>query len=80
MNILNIIVAILAFVRQYGALARPIIETELQALLASGKLTQAQYDALEMFLNIVLGPAAQTAGPKLSTQPKAADFRTMAGY
>ena len=77
MNILNIILAVLAFVRQYGQLARPVIEAELSALLASGKLTQAQYDALELVLNLALGAKVQA---KASGTPTAAGFRTLAGY
>ena len=78
MNFLNILMAILAFVRQYGQLARPIIEAELQSLLASGKLTQAQYDALELILNLALGAQMQA---KLAGQtPTAAAFRKEAGY
>ena len=78
MNILNIILAVLAFVRQYGQLARPVIEAELSALLASGKLTQAQYDAIELILNLALGAGMQA---KLAGQtPTAAAFRKEAGY
>ena len=77
MNILNIILAVLAFVRQYGQLARPIIEAELSALLTSGKLTQAQYDAIELILNLALGAQVKA---KASGTPTAAQFRTLAGY
>lgn len=77
MNFLNILMAVLAFVRQYGVLARPVIEAELSSLLASGKITQAQYDALELFLNVVLGTPTQA---KASGTPTAAGFRALAGY
>ena len=79
MNIVQIIMAILTFVRQFGQTARPVIEAELSSLLAQGKITQATYDGLELFLNVVLGSPTPLQA-KASGTPTAAAFRALAGY
>lgn len=77
MSLINILLAVFAFVTKYGPAARPVIESVLSAALASGKISQGVYDAAEAVLDALLGPKA--AAGNFAASPTEAEFKALAG-
>ena len=79
MRLIQIILAIYAFITKYGPAARPVIENVLAAALSAGVISQGVYDAAETVLDALLGPRLMAQGVPFAAGAAEEEFKALAG-